>query len=426
MNKTRSFMLSLVFLGVLFSVVACSVNTAQESLPTSTPIPTAVVAIKPTYVVQRGEVIQELNFTGRVSPVIEAELFFQASGRVRNVYFEEGDFVEAGQLIADLDYLDDLERQLASNQLSLRRAEISVENAQYAFDLFVMNTPQPELLQAQASQALYNAEIAVEEAQRALRLTPTSASEAQQSLAAANLAFAEARLLEAQVEWERVQTNPVPKGYEQEMALRQNQLELAQISLSETQIGLADLEDSIADAQLSAPFAGVLRAVSVSAGRTVDAFKPLVVIADLNALEISANLTSQDLEGVEEGMQVIAEFVSRPGDPITGVVRRLPYLAGGSTEVNDADQTTRISTDVPLDELDVEVGDLVRITIVIEERQDTLWLPPQAIRVFEGRRFVVVQEEGFQQRIDIKLGIEGQERIEILEGLEEGQIVVSP
>ena len=68
----------------------------------------------------------------------------------------------------------------------------------------------------------------------------------------------------------------------------------------------------------------------------------------------------------------------------------------------------------------------MRITIVIEKRPDTLWLPPQAIRVFEGRRFVVVQEEGFQQRVDIKMGIEGEDRVEILEGLEEGQVVVSP
>ncbi|MBN1666955.1 MAG: efflux RND transporter periplasmic adaptor subunit [Anaerolineales bacterium] len=426
MNKMRTFIVSLLFVSVALSLVACSVGGAQEALPTATPIPTAIVPIKPTYVVQRGEVIQELNFSGRVAPVIEAELFFQASGRVRNVYFEEGDFVEADQLIADLDFLDDLERQFASNQLSLRRAEISVENAQYALDLFVMNTPLPEVLQAQASQALSDAEVAVEAAERALRLTPASASEAQQSLAAANLAVAEARLLEAQAEWERIQINPVPKGYEEELALRQNQLELAQISLSETEIGMADLEAAIADAQIIAPFSGVLRAVNVNTGRTVEAFKSLVVIADLTALEISANLTSQDLEGVEEGMQVIAEFVSRPGDAITGVVRRLPYLAGGSTAVDDNDQTTRITTDIPLDELDVEVGDLVRITIVIAERPDTLWLPPQAIRVFEGRRFVVVQEEGFQQRVDIKLGIEGQERIEILEGLEEGQIVVSP
>jgi multidrug efflux pump subunit AcrA (membrane-fusion protein) len=125
-------------------------------------------------------------------------------------------------------------------------------------------------------------------------------------------------------------------------------------------------------------------------------------------------------------MPVTAEFVSNPGEPIEGFIRRLPYLAGGSADVEDDDQTTRITLDVSLDELGAEVGDLMRITLIIEQKEDVLWLPPQAIRTFEGRRFVVVQEEDYQQRVDVKLGIEGEDRIEILEGLEEGQIVVSP
>jgi multidrug efflux pump subunit AcrA (membrane-fusion protein) len=63
---------------------------------------------------------------------------------------------------------------------------------------------------------------------------------------------------------------------------------------------------------------------------------------------------------------------------------------------------------------------------VLEQKEDVLWLPPQAIRTFEGRKFVVVQEDGFQQRVDVKVGIEGDDRTEIEEGVEEGQIVVSP
>ena len=74
----------------------------------------------------------------------------------------------------------------------------------------------------------------------------------------------------------------------------------------------------------------------------------------------------------------------------------------------------------------LEDGDLMRVNIVLDHKEDVIWLPPQAIRTFEGRRFVIVQEEGFQQRVDINIGIESDDRIEIEEGLEEGQIVVSP
>jgi multidrug efflux pump subunit AcrA (membrane-fusion protein) len=71
-----------------------------------------------------------------------------------------------------------------------------------------------------------------------------------------------------------------------------------------------------------------------------------------------------------------------------------------------------------------ELGDLVRVTVVLEAKPDVLWLPPQAIRTFEGRRFVVVQEEDAQRRVDVNVGIQGEDRVEIEEGLSEGDVVL--
>ena len=62
--------------------------------------------------------------------------------------------------------------------------------------------------------------------------------------------------------------------------------------------------------------------------------------------------------------------------------------------------------------------------VELERKDDVLWLPPQAIRMFEGRRFVVLKEDDVQRRVDVKVGIETQERVEIEEGLEEGQVVI--
>lgn len=49
---------------------------------------------------------------------------------------------------------------------------------------------------------------------------------------------------------------------------------------------------------------------------------------------------------------------------------------------------------------------------------------PQAIRTFEGRKFVVVRDGEVEQRVDVKLGLQNQDRVEVAEGLTEGQIVV--
>jgi len=63
---------------------------------------------------------------------------------------------------------------------------------------------------------------------------------------------------------------------------------------------------------------------------------------------------------------------------------------------------------------------------VVTLRDDVLWLPVSAIRQFSGRNFIVVQNEGLQRRVDVRLGLEGDGRVEILEGAEENQTVIGP
>ena len=67
----------------------------------------------------------------------------------------------------------------------------------------------------------------------------------------------------------------------------------------------------------------------------------------------------------------------------------------------------------------------------MEQKEEVLWLPPQAVRSFEGRNFVVIQDADGQRRVDVKLGIRAGDRVEILwvegvENLSEDQVVVGP
>ena len=94
----------------------------------------------------------------------------------------------------------------------------------------------------------------------------------------------------------------------------------------------------------------------------------------------------------------------------------------GEVKVEDRDERVHISLSDP-DESELEVGDLVKVTVLIERSDDALYLPPAAIRTFEGRKFVKVKAGDRLQKVDVKLGVEGEDRIEILEGLEEGQII---
>ena len=72
----------------------------------------------------------------------------------------------------------------------------------------------------------------------------------------------------------------------------------------------------------------------------------------------------------------------------------------------------------------LDVGDVAQVTITLARKDDALWLPPQAVRAFEGRRFVVVKDGDRQRRQDVKVGIISTDRIEILEGVKEGDVII--
>jgi multidrug efflux pump subunit AcrA (membrane-fusion protein) len=101
-----------------------------------------------------------------------------------------------------------------------------------------------------------------------------------------------------------------------------------------------------------------------------------------------------------------------------------PYGSGSSGAVEDRDQTTRFEV---IDALGQEFragATLAKVRIVLERKESTLLLPPEAVRSFEGRRFVVVREGDRERRVTVRVGIATEEAIEILEGLNEGDLVV--
>ena len=64
------------------------------------------------------------------------------------------------------------------------------------------------------------------------------------------------------------------------------------------------------------------------------------------------------------------------------------------------------------------------MTVVLQQKDNALWLPPDALRTFQGKDFVLIQDGEAQRRIPVKVGIKTPDRVEILEGLTSGQIAV--
>lgn len=523
----------------------------EEEAPTPTPIPTPIVPEKPTYVVQRGKITKQLEFTGRISAVEETELYFKTSGYVKRVLVERDDQVQAGDLLAELE-IDDLLKQMAQAEVTLNTAKLRLNEAEKALERQIaqakldLAAAEAQLTQAKkdnaevialaeldlaAAQALLtqaqnaNADaVAQAELSLAVAQEQLASLRAQQAAYAADIltarigvAQAEDAVARAEIEYQKAlerhweprevrdafarslqqaewnqeiaqarydQALAAQQVYThelkiQELAITQAEAKPAQLQrgvdpllaigvqraqqqldrlnegadpllaievqraqqqldwlkegvdpvlvneVNQAQLALGRLQAQVADAQIVAPMDGQVLSRSLYAGRPAEAFKPVIVVADPSAIEISADLPSSQLQEMIEGQEAVVTLRAYPGQTWHGTVRRLPYpygTGGGTEGLAGADKSTRISLEGDLSGL--ELGDLARVTIVLEEKDDVLWLPPAAIQTFKGRKFVLVQEGDRQRRVDVTLGIESKERVEIESGLEEGQIVL--
>ncbi len=436
--------LSLVIMSACGSLIETDNPNAQIE-PTVTPIPTAPAAAKPTYTVARGTVQESLVFSGRWLPRDQQDLSFEIAGTIRTVNVRRNDTVTAGSLLADYQ-IDSLENQLASAQLSLQTALTNLEsnddssgdsvtdaqfalaNANVNLNSTIDSAPWANVVSSR--QSLEKARVDLDNAERdynnalgdpsASPSTVDNAYNAVQS-AKANLQSSQTSYWSAAQSYNNHQYNVTTAEnsvVQQEVNL-QNAIEgggnASQIqSVNEAQLNIDQIQGDIAQSSLYAPFDGVVLEVNVSPGNAVQAFDTVMILAIPEPLEITANLAFNDTQQLSVGMVGACELMNRPETAVQCVVRQVPLSN------RDADQTVRVAASLE----EIPSGQLIEVDMPLDVRDDVLWLPPEAIRTFQNRTFVIVQTEDGERVVDITIGLQTDDRVEVETGLNEGDIIV--
>lgn len=388
----------ILILPLLFLLAGCTLKPITEPRrpdPETEPtmVPTAIAIEKPTYIVERGSVASQLFESGWITPANPYQLRFPIDGHIDTLLASKGETVSAGDIVAMLD-TSSLEQslQVAESDLNLAGEQLAIAQERKATDL-------------------RRAEIGVE-------------------------------LVQLQLDFAVVQAGETPT-VEQMLAIEELrlELELAQLDLSEfdrvvdpslsyqatqTQLQLERIKTQMAQSTLVAPISGTVMVVNFEEGDSVAAEDIVLVIADPNWVEVQFSLYDRELRKLSEGMGAYGTLPSRPETSFPMTVHQLPYPYGTGSQDNEADSSVRISIDDPTQVTDLSIGARIEVAILLERHDDVLWLPPAAIREFNGRRFVVVQEGQTQKRLDVKIGLQNENQIEILSGVFEGQLVVGP
>jgi RND family efflux transporter MFP subunit len=217
-----------------------------------------------------------------------------------------------------------------------------------------------------------------------------------------------------------------------EVKIQELKVELAQMNFDEmmesmgidpTQPITDELDAQVAQARVFAPADGTIIS-AVTIGRNINETTPAFILGDPNQLEVVADYTVDgDVKEMYEGMPVIVIVDARDGVELTGKIRQLPspYGTGPSEE-----RTIHVVLDEAPSATTYQSGDKVTVSVTLASKPNILWLPPKAIRSAGGRTFVIVNSDSGPQRVDIEIGLQTFDMVEVVSGLEEGQVVVGP
>ena len=331
-----------------------------QSTATPTPYPTPV---KKTYTVQKGDIVINTNLFGSVTPLALETVYFQMDGHVGNVYVQPNDTVKKGELLADLVELNGLVATATATQDAIQRAQDNLSIAQLT-------------LEKDQADGASSYDVQIQEKY---------------------VDLAQLDLNEALVKYGIDPSSTDPFG---------------------------DLQAQVDKAKVYAPVDGVIIS-GVTPGRAVASTTVAFTIGDGSQSEIVAGVdpakSAAQLKDMYEGMPVVVSPNSNPTLQWTGKIRQLPspYGTGSSNDNN-----VHVVLDQAPSSGELKIGDTVTVSVQLANKTGILWLPPAAIREVGGVTFVIVNGDNGPKRIDIEIGLQTADRVEVTSGLTEGQVVI--
>jgi macrolide-specific efflux system membrane fusion protein len=201
------------------------------------------------------------------------------------------------------------------------------------------------------------------------------------------------------------------------------ELEQFKIDFELKKTSILDLEEAIANAQLTAPFSGTVISISKKRGATIQAYEPVVMVADLNQLTVAAELTADALRNVAIGMDTLVTI--NAAGTHKGQIRRLPTITESNNESDPNKQKDDVVIELERWPESVTRGTPLSIAVIINRKENVVVIPPSTLRSFNGRSYVqVVDDAGNKREVDVEVGLKTATQVEIVKGLVPGQKVV--
>jgi len=368
-----------------FCLAACSGQERVEAQADKTSAERQVKTVR----IAEAPLVRSITVTGTLAAEDQVVLGFKVAGRVADVRVDLGSRVREGQIVATL--VDtDFRLRVQQAQAALVQARVRLGLAAEGDNDTVdpLNTALVRQRRAVAQDARLNRDRTKTFVERGL------SPRAQLESAEASLEVAEGQYQDALEEI---------RNREGVLAQRRSELELAR--------------QQLADTVLRAPLDGAIRERQVAIGEYRAPGNPVLTIVRTHPLRLQLAVPERDTQGLKSGLPV---RVRVEGDT-TEHVGRLARIGAAILETN---RTLPVEAVVPNPNDLLRPGQFATADIIVSDSDRALVVPRGAIVTFAGIQKVLTVVDGRAREQRIRTGRRDGARVEVIEGLRNGDLVI--
>jgi membrane fusion protein (multidrug efflux system) len=172
-------------------------------------------------------------------------------------------------------------------------------------------------------------------------------------------------------------------------------------------------------AQIQAPISGVISQRLIKKGNMVNTDQQVFKITDFDPLLAILHVPEHEMNKLKKGQQAVIRADAVQGETFTGSVLRI------SPVVNPETGTFKVTIAVRDQSNQLKPGMFGRVRIVYDTRENALMIPKEAVMSEDGASSVFVMNNRLVFRKPISTGYENGANIEVVEGLADGDSVVT-
>ncbi len=345
-----------------------------------------------SFTVSRSELVQTVVASGRVETPARVEISSQIMAEVIDIPVAEGQTVRAQQLLIKLRDADEV--------AALEQARASVNQAEARLrQMRELTQPVAEQTAAQAGATLANAEKQYARSKELADKGFVGRSQLDDATRALEVARSQVVAARAQV------ASTGPAGADSA---------LAKAALQQAHASARVVEAKLAETAIHAPVDGILISRAVDRGDVAQPGKTLMVLSPTGATQLVVQIDEKNLRYLRVGQRALAQADAYPAERFDAT---LAYINPG---IDAQRGSVEVKLNVEKPPADLRQDMTVSVDIEVARHANALVLPVDAVRDAAGAApWVLAANNGRAERRAIKIGVRGNAKLEVLEGLSE-------